>query len=499
MDVDQERMVYPNPLARASDGSTKSVNSLYRLLDYFKMIGNKKNRADDDGHVADRITNYLTQEYNYDRPLLTYEASPSFTNTAEISNSEKWRVKNMMGMIGKLIVLFTVLAVIGLIAYFGYRIAMTPMNQESMNIFIWVGLVVVLTIIVSTSEIYKHLTHWHMPDVQKYIVRILYMVPLYGISSWLSLVFYGARLYIETIRDFYEAFVIYSFVNYLIELLGGEDTLAETLRYKDAHYGEHRYMLQYFFKNWEMGEEFLLECKWGTLQYVIIKSVCSVSILVLEALGVYCEGSFSVKCGYIYISIALNVSVYWALYCLVIFYHATHEELSAPKNWHPLGKFLCIKGVIFFTFWQSVLIAILYSQGLIKKVGSWEADRVATSIQNVLVAFEMLGFAIAHCFTFTYKECLPQNHRQVASNGADESLNALVAEDFDDDSVYSEPAVIRTLATPGRITDALWSSTVPKDTISDIKRLGVGTSKAMQKKELQTSIVALTTHRAESI
>lgn len=68
------------------------------------------------------------------------------------------------------------------------------------------GVMVLGTIVLSFRLVYLHLTHWYMPEVQKYVVRILWMVPLYAVQSWLSLRFHSSRIYIDTIRDLYEAY-----------------------------------------------------------------------------------------------------------------------------------------------------------------------------------------------------------------------------------------------------------------------------------------------------
>ena len=329
---------------------------------------------------------------------------------------------------------------------------------------------VIGTIVLSMRLIYLHLTHWYMPDVQKYVVRILWMVPLYSVQSWLSLRFYAARIYIDTARELYEAYVIASFLYYLIELLGGQDAIVETLRRKtDPHLREHQFPVNLFIQPWDLGMEFMLQCKHGVLQYVVIRAGTTLLTFGLEAIGMYGEGSFQWDKAYPYISFILNISVMYALYCLVKLFHAVNDELCHPINWRPLGKFLCVKGVVFFTWWQGVVIYYLQAHGVIGAVGDWEADEVANGLIDYCICIEMVIFAIAHSYTFTYKEYLPRH----TGNNSD-------AEAQGNEGTY-QPPVARTLTRPMRFQDAFWSSTVPEETLHDIQRLRQGVDQAMSR------------------
>lgn len=120
------------------------------------------------------------------------------------------------------------------------------------------------------------------------------MVPLYSVQSWLSLRFHGpARVYIDTLRDLYEAFVIQSFVYYLIELMGGEERLAELLARKEDRLGGHGVVMGKVFRmeRWRMGKEFLFKVKHGVLQYVVVKTILTLlTTFVFLPSGWYGEG-----------------------------------------------------------------------------------------------------------------------------------------------------------------------------------------------------------------
>jgi hypothetical protein len=340
--------------------------------------------------------------------------------------------------------------------------------------FVSSGAFVILTIPISMYEIFNHLTHWYMPDCQKYVVRILWMVPLYSVQSWLSLRYHQFALYIDTLRDLYEAFVIQSFLYYLVEILGGEDVLSRTLAEKgESHHGEHGKYLGRFIPAWEIGEEFMLQCKHGVLQYVVIKTFATIFAFLLQLCGLYDQGSFNTKSGYIYIAVVTNFSQMWALYCLIKLFFATKEELRKPIDWHPVGKFLCVKGVVFFTWWQGVGIYILQAYGIISDADQhWTAADVTAGIQDYLVCVEMLFFAIAHTYTFTYKEYINYNQSSFSTGVAEDDIGYSSGSE-DEDGSFRAP-LVRRLSTPMHFSRALLSSTIPSETLSDIYRLQSG-------------------------
>jgi hypothetical protein len=73
---------------------------------------------------------------------------------------------------------------------------------------------------------------------------------------------------------------------------------------------------------------------------------------------------------------------------LMTFYTTLKTKLYP---FEPIGKFLCIKFVIFFAFWQSVVITGMVKLGWITNLGEYGPDVVATGLQ---VSFSFHGIAV---------------------------------------------------------------------------------------------------------
>ncbi|KAL3535506.1 hypothetical protein ACH5RR_003967 [Cinchona calisaya] len=269
------------------------------------------------------------------------------------------------------------------------------------------GCFALLALVLSIHLIFQHLRFYTNPAEQKWIVGVIFMVPVYATESILSLWNPRLSLACDIIRNCYEAFALYSFGSYLIACLGGEQKVVELLEDeskqinkpllegKENPESNRRTICNFIFRPCLLGKDLLTIEKFGLVQYMILKTVCAFLALVLELFGVYGDGEFKWYYGYPYLAVVLNFSQMWALYCLVQFYNVTHQRLQAIK---PLAKFISFKAIVFATWWQGVGIALLCSIGVLPKEGKFQ-----TGLQDFLICIEMAIAAVAHIFVFSAK------------------------------------------------------------------------------------------------
>jgi hypothetical protein len=83
---------------------------------------------------------------------------------------------------------------------------------------------------------------------------------------------------------------------------------------------------------------------------------------VITIVGIVCEvynvlcytGAYSIHFAEIYLEVVDALSITVALYGLIAFYGLTKDELTGRK---PLAKFLSIKLIVMFTFYQGFVVS----------------------------------------------------------------------------------------------------------------------------------------------
>ena len=106
---------------------------------------------------------------------------------------------------------------------------------------------------ITCHQIFQHIRFYTTPKEQAWIIRVLFIVPIYSMCSWLrwlfdwrpfpklfdfSLFWFGTSddyyVYFNAVRDCYEAFVIYSFLSLCYDgYLGGESNITNEIQVCD--------------------------------------------------------------------------------------------------------------------------------------------------------------------------------------------------------------------------------------------------------------------------
>ncbi|BBN04893.1 hypothetical protein MPTK1_3g08600 [Marchantia polymorpha subsp. ruderalis] len=263
------------------------------------------------------------------------------------------------------------------------------------------GLSTVLCLQFSATLMMQHRYHWVKPEQQKQIMIIICMAPLYAVTSFFGLVEVRAGevffTILESIKECYEALVIASFLKLMycyLNVSTSSNAVPDEIKGRLIH---HTFPITLFQPHEvKLDQKTLKLLQLWTWQFVVIRPALSVLVVSLEALDMY-EGWLSWA-----ITLVLNCSVTLAMYSLITFYHVFAKEL-APHN--PLAKFICIKGVVFFSFWQGIVLSLLAYSGVIRAEHKFlDLSQVEEAYQNLFVCIEMVFFGMFQMYAFSPKE-----------------------------------------------------------------------------------------------
>ncbi|KAH7648786.1 hypothetical protein FG379_002256 [Cryptosporidium bovis] len=306
-----------------------------------------------------------------------------------------------------------------------------------------------LTLMISIVNIFHQYMNLINPKIQLCICRILTMIPVYAILSYLSCITVEYSVPLSIIRDCYEAYVMHSFLQLLIIYVGGDFEVVKILINSKNASGEiwPQYYFKnilYHFKNNSVDSEgeiynnnvrnktlyhetnnnynevkhkmsrFYSYIKLGVLQFVIIKPLTAIVSLLLENIGYYKPGTFSYKDGFLYMITINMISVSVSVYSLFLLYISLVKELLPIK---PVLKFFCIKFIIFVSFWQSIILSMFNHSNIYSN----NDPKYIIKLHNWLLTIEMTFCAVIFGIAFRVDKSLNNN---VNLNNKDLSINS---------------------------------------------------------------------------
>ncbi|THC98793.1 hypothetical protein EYZ11_001701 [Aspergillus tanneri] len=198
-----------------------------------------------------------------------------------------------------------------------------------------------------------------------------------------------------------QAFTIYTFFQLLINFLGGERSLIIMTHGRAPV--QHAWPLNHCLPKVDISDPHtFLAVKRGILQYTWLKPILATISIIMKATDTYQEGYLGLTSGYLWTGIVYNLSVTISLYSLAIFWVCLHNDLAPFR---PVPKFLCVKLIIFASYWQGFFLSILQWLGALSNgVAGYTPDNLAAAIQDSLICFEMPIFAVTHWYAFSWHD-----------------------------------------------------------------------------------------------
>jgi hypothetical protein len=155
-----------------------------------------------------------------------------------------------------------------------------PYSDHFLRFFVLMFLLLLLS-----QDIHFHILHYVSP-LQRHYIRILWMIPIYAIESWLALRFNNQKIYLETMREAYEAYVVYSFFKLMRDFLGDKKEALKRLKriQQETGQGKANKIMHWYLcpPAWRLDSQFLTRSALGVYQYVVVRTLSAGLACILE-------------------------------------------------------------------------------------------------------------------------------------------------------------------------------------------------------------------------
>jgi hypothetical protein len=268
-------------------------------------------------------------------------------------------------------------------------------------VWLLVGIAALTTILLSVQLNFKHSSNYTRPSQQRYIMRIVFTLPFYAITSWLSYTFYRVSVFYDLFRETYEAFAIACLFILFANYVGDKPKTQRAVFLQSADERSNKLLFPLKNRVDVTNHNFLNFLKYGVLQFVIIKPICFFVAMVLYTQKLYCPENYEPRNNAnLWLTIVSTTSMVIALYTLLTFYRLMQEDLKPHRA---LSKFVGLKVFIALIVLQRIIATALATHSVMGENDVWTAENLATGLNNILITCETVVFALYYRHAFTYR------------------------------------------------------------------------------------------------
>ncbi|KAJ5934092.1 hypothetical protein N7466_003639, partial [Penicillium verhagenii] len=251
------------------------------------------------------------------------------------------------------------------------------------------------------SLMFWHAIHLSNPREQiKYVIlRISLLIPLYTITSFLSICKPYAYVYITPWLELFQAVALGSFFLLLCEFIS-RDSQSEIDVFFSAFQAPQKKQnkpslggLEWFRKQWI-----------AIFQYPVVALLTSLATDFTQIAGVYCLESGKVYFAHVWLTIITEASVAFAVISVLTFYRALKSHLASHQ---PLAKLLAFKLIVGLTFLEKysnkgfqIIFTILQSTNVLKPSSTLSYADVNIGIPNLVICLQMVPISVFFYYAY---------------------------------------------------------------------------------------------------
>ncbi|KAI0280624.1 DUF300-domain-containing protein [Russula aff. rugulosa BPL654] len=265
----------------------------------------------------------------------------------------------------------------------------------------WVvaGISTIVSVIITVVTVLNHCRNYTKPAEQRQIIRILYMPPITAIISFFSYRFFRGFTYYFLVEVVYESITLSAWMLLLIEYVASTSVGHSA---EGALSRKNKQHLPIPFCCWRYRPTkayFMYTVKWSVMQYIVVQPALTIAGIICEHFNVLCDSkSFNIHFASFYLNMIQFFSLGDIWFGLVL-----QSDEGGTCRTPPFSKFLSIKLITGFIFYQTIIFAALENR-VIHGTEFWTSTNIANGLTALATCIEMIFFAALMMWSFSWKE-----------------------------------------------------------------------------------------------